>query len=111
MLREHGRQIDAIYVTRLQQEWDEGGPPSRAGQQRAVSCSSQRYRELIRPDCVIMHPLPRVNELPDALGGSHPGFVVWRQVRNGMWIRAAIFAVVHGADEEIRARARRLELL
>jgi aspartate carbamoyltransferase catalytic subunit len=57
-----------------------------------------------------MHPLPRVNELPDEWE-EHPGFVVWRQVRNGMWIRAALFATVHGADEEIRARARRLELL
>jgi hypothetical protein len=28
-----------------------------------------------------------------------------------MWIRAACFAAVHGADDEIRARARRLDLL
>ena len=49
-------------------------------------------------------------ELPDDWE-DHPGFVVWRQVRNGMWIRAALFAVVHGADEEIRARARRFELI
>ena len=69
----------------------ESGQPSKC---------TPKYRDLIRPDCVIMHPLPRVNELPDEWE-EHPGFVVWRQVRNGM----------HGADEEIRARARRLELL
>lgn len=109
MLREHGRQIDAIYVTRLQQEWDEGGPPAELGSSDPFVLKPE-YRTLIRPDCVIMHPLPRVNELPDEWE-EHPGFVVWRQVRNGMWIRAAIFAVVHGADEEIRARARRLEML
>ncbi|MEM9452817.1 MAG: aspartate carbamoyltransferase [Myxococcota bacterium] len=109
MLREHGRQIDAIYVTRLQQEWDEGGPPAERGSGDPYILKPE-YRELIRPDCTIMHPLPRVNELPHTWE-SHPGFVVWRQVRNGMWIRAAIFAVVHGADEEIRARARRLDLL
>ncbi|MCA9707428.1 MAG: hypothetical protein KDK70_16370 [Myxococcales bacterium] len=109
MLREHGRQLDAIYVTRLQQEWDAGGPPRELGSSEAFILKPE-YRQLIRPNCVVMHPLPRVNELPDAWE-EHPGFVVWRQVRNGMWIRAAIFAVVHGADEEIRARARRLELL
>ena len=52
---------------------------------------SPEYRELVRPDCVVMHPLPRVNELPD-VWEDHPGFVVWRQVRNGMWIRAALLA-------------------
>ncbi len=109
MLREHGRQIDAIYVTRLQQEWDEGGPPAELGSSDAYVLEPS-YRELVRPDCVLMHPLPRVNELPDAWE-DHPGFVVWRQVRNGMWIRAAIFATVHGAAEEIQARARRLDLL
>jgi len=109
MLREHGRRIDAIYVTRLQQEWDTGGPPSERGSSDPYVLKA-KYRDLIRPDCVVMHPLPRVNELPDEWE-EHPGFVVWRQVRNGMWIRAAVFAMVHGADEEIRARARRLELL
>lgn len=109
MLREHGRQIDAIYVTRLQQEWDSGGPPAELGSSDPYVLKPE-YRSLIRPDCVVMHPLPRINELPDEWE-DHPGFVVWRQVRNGMWIRAAIFAMVHGADEEIRARARRLELL
>ena len=109
MLREHGRQLDAMYVTRLQQEWDKGGPPTELGSDDAFVLKPE-YRELIRPDCVLMHPLPRVNELPDEWE-EHPGFVVWRQVRNGMWIRAAIFATVFGADEEIRARARRLDLL
>lgn len=109
MLKEHGRQIDAIYVTRLQQEWDEGGPKGELGSSDAYVLKPE-YRKLIRPDCVLMHPLPRVNELPEQWE-DHPGFVVWRQVRNGMWIRAALFATVHGADEEIRARAVRLGLL
>jgi aspartate carbamoyltransferase len=109
MIKEHGRQLDAIYVTRLQQEWDSGGPPSELGSSDEYVLKPE-YRDLIRPDCVVMHPLPRVNELPDEWE-EHPGFVVWRQVRNGMWIRAALFATVHRADEEIRARARRLDLL
>lgn len=111
VLRERGRHIDAIYVTRLQQEWDKGGiaGAGKLGADEAFVLKNE-YRELIRPDCVVMHPLPRVNELPDEWE-THPGFVVWRQVRNGMWIRAALFAAIWGADEEIRARARRLFLL
>jgi aspartate carbamoyltransferase len=112
LLKAQGREIDAIYVTRSQKEWDSGGVPKGT---KDIGSSEEfvlktDYREYIRPDCVIMHPLPRVNELPDAWE-DHPGFVVWRQVRNGMWIRAAVFATVFGADAEIRHRASRLGLL
>lgn len=106
-----GREIDAIYVTRLQQEWDPGGleNASERGSSEAYVLKPS-YRDQVRPDCVIMHPLPRVNELP-AQWEDHPGFVVWRQVRNGMWMRAAVFALVFAADLEIRNRAARLGLL
>lgn len=116
LLRERGRELDAIYMTRLQKEWDAGG-----GQPKAEATADELgadegyilrtdFRLLIREDCVIMHPLPRINELPDAWE-DHPGFVVWRQVRNGMWMRASLFATIHGAAGEIRARAQRLGLL
>jgi aspartate carbamoyltransferase len=117
-LRDRGRQIDAIYMTRLQKEWDAGGA---AGQPKQHADKSELgaddayvlrsdYRLLVREDCVIMHPLPRINELPDEWE-QHPGFVVWRQVRNGMWMRAALFATINGSAEEILARAHRLGLL
>ena len=115
-LREHGKDTDAIYMTRLQKEWDttSGQPKTGAslaelGADDAYVLRSE-YRSLVRDDCVIMHPLPRINELPESWE-DHPGFVVWRQVRNGMWMRAAVFATVHGAAGEIRARAERLGLL
>src|SRR5690606_29897508 len=112
VLQQQGKRIDAIYVTRSQQEWDPGGLPRDTS---VLGTSDDfilkpEYRDYVRPDCVVMHPLPRVNELPPAWE-DHPGFVVWRQVRNGMWIRAAVFATVFGADLEIRNRAHRLELL
>lgn len=113
LLRSQGREIDAIYMTRLQKEWEAGGVP-KAGETDLGADDAYvlraDYRPLVRPDCVIMHPLPRINELPEAWD-DHPGFVVWRQVRNGMWMRAALFATIHGAADEIRARAQRLGLL
>ena len=112
LVESRGKEIDAIYMTRLQEEWDSGsGIPAK--DRKGASGSfvlHYDYRDLLREDCVIMHPLPRVNELPDEWE-SHPGFVVWRQVRNGMWMRAALFAMVEGADEEILARARRKGLM
>lgn len=102
-----GRDLDAIYVTRLQQEWDPSGGTLGTSDDFVLHPS---YREHLRPDCVVMHPLPRVNELPEAWE-DHPGFVVWRQVRNGMWMRAALLAHVHGAADEITARGHRLGVL
>jgi aspartate carbamoyltransferase catalytic subunit len=102
-----GPELDAIYVTRLQQEWDAPGQALGTSDDFVLSWDLRGH---IRPDCAILHPLPRVNELPDDWD-DHPGFVVWRQVRNGMWMRAALLAHVHGAADEIGARARRLELV
>jgi aspartate carbamoyltransferase catalytic subunit len=102
-IQAEGAHLDAVYVTRLQQEWDgEGASPGS----HPDFVLHPGYRDALRHDCAILHPLPRVNELPDAWE-DHPGFVVWRQVRNGMWMRAALLAAVHGADEEIVARAHR----
>lgn len=109
-LAQHGEAIDALYVTRLQQEWDgDGNKPEGQLGTADDFVLHWKYREHVREDCLIMHPLPRINELPEAWD-EHPGFVVWRQVRNGMWMRAALFASIWGADEEIRARAHRLGL-
>lgn len=106
-LTELGREIDAIYMTRLQQEWDKTKAELGTSEEFVLRWE---YRDRIREDCVIMHPLPRVNELPEEWD-LHPGFVVWRQVRNGMWMRSAVLATIHGAAPEIRARAGRLGLL
>lgn len=106
-LQREGSAIDAIYMTRLQQEWDSGQEPLGSADPYVLH---PHFRDQIRPDCVILHPLPRINELPESWE-DHPGFVVWRQVRNGMWMRAALLAHIHGAADEITARAARLSLV
>jgi aspartate carbamoyltransferase len=111
VVRTRGGELDAIYMTRLQKEWDSGTGIPSAGERGSDDAFVLRpkYREMIGERCVIMHPLPRINELPEEWE-SHPGFVVWRQVRNGMWMRAALFAHIFGAHPEILARAARLGL-
>ena len=108
-LEKLGKEIDAIYMTRLQQEWDNGANGEKKLGAPDDFVLHAEYRRFLRDDCVIMHPLPRINELPEEWE-SHPGFVVWRQVRNGMWMRSALLASIHGAADEIRARASRLGL-
>jgi aspartate carbamoyltransferase len=101
-----GPQLDAVYITRLQREWDADTTPGT----HPDFVLDPKFLSVVREDCVILHPLPRVNELPDAWE-SHPGFVVWRQVRNGMWMRAALLATIHGAAGEIRVRGVRLGVI
>ena len=106
-LEKIGKEIDAIYMTRLQQEWDAGKGELGTADDFVLA---PEYRRYLSDETVIMHPLPRINELPEEWE-AHPGFVVWRQVRNGMWMRSALLATIHGAADEIRARAARLSLI
>ncbi|HVE14270.1 MAG TPA: aspartate carbamoyltransferase, partial [Elusimicrobiota bacterium] len=62
------------------------------------------HLKLLRPHAVIMHPLPRREEIELAVDDD-PRAVYWRQERNGMWIRAALIALVMGAEKAILERA------
>ena len=43
----------------------------------------------MKKNAVIMHPLPRRQEINSDLDNK-PQSIYWRQMRNGMWIRAAL---------------------
>ena len=49
-----------------------------------------------------LHPFPRRREI-DPEVDHDPRAVYWRQMRNGMWIRAALIASVFGVAGEISA--------
>ena len=54
---------------------------------------------LLKPDGIIMHPLPRRDEI--AVCCDHdPRAMYWRQMRNGMWIRSALIATTFGLEDE-----------
>lgn len=81
-----------VYVTRNQQEWD----PTPEGRGAASDMVLDiRHRERIPADCAVMHPLPRVNELPESWDDD-PRCLIWRQVENGLWLRAAV--LLHAWD-------------
>ncbi|MEZ4240792.1 MAG: hypothetical protein R3F59_32485 [Myxococcota bacterium] len=97
-----GPALDIVYVTRLQQEWDRA--PGSLGT-ASDYVLEPAYRERLRDDLLILHPLPRVNELPTAWD-DHPGFLGWRQMRNGLWVRAALLAHVYGVEGALTGSGR-----
>ena len=97
-------EADAIYMTRIQDEWDkkEGGEK----QKRDISEYSFTGRELsrLKQDAVILHPLPRREEISTDVDHD-PRAVYWRQMRNGMWIRTALIATIFEREGMILAYA------
>jgi aspartate carbamoyltransferase catalytic subunit len=94
------RSADAVYMTRIQDEWDSSeGESARIDTSRF--CFTRRHLDMIGPNTVIMHPFPRRAEIsPDV--DADPRAVYWRQMRNGMWIRAALIATIFRRDGDIR---------
>ena len=90
---------DAIYMTRLQDEWDEKGAE---GSKIDISKFGIGVDELkfMKPTAVIMHPLPRRMEVAPEVDHDSRA-VYWRQMRNGMWVRVAMIATIFEEHETI----------
>jgi len=92
------RDADAIYMTRIQDEHD------KSGESKAVDISRFKFNpehlKIIKPTCIIMHPLPRRDEIHVDVDNDERA-VYWRQERNGMWMRAALIAHIFRVDDSI----------
>jgi aspartate carbamoyltransferase catalytic subunit len=53
---------------------------------------------LARPDMMVLHPLPRVNEIAVEVD-SDPRALYFKQARNGMFVRMALIMALLGVDE------------
>jgi len=96
--------LDALYVTRMQSEWDSAGESSDVDIGR-FSIGTDEL-EMLKPDGIIMHPLPRGPEI-DPLVDSDPRAMYWRQERNGMWMRVAVLLKILRLDKTIQESTRR----
>ena len=92
-------EYDAVYMTRLQDEHDIDGESKSIDYDR-YSITSEMMPDF-KPNLAILHPLPRRNEL-DARLDATPYAKYWQQVRNGMWMRAALIASIFNVDVPIR---------
>jgi aspartate carbamoyltransferase catalytic subunit len=91
-------EADAIYMTRIQDEWD------KPGEDRPVDisrfCFTPAHLNGLRPDAILMHPLPRRHEIAVEVDND-PRAMYWRQARNGMWIRVALILNIFAKETEI----------
>jgi len=90
--------VDAIYMTRIQDEWDIDNESSLIDTSKFYF--TKDHLSILKKDAVIMHPLPRRKEI-DVAVDSDPRAVYWRQVRNGMWIRSALILSIFGCDGNV----------
>jgi aspartate carbamoyltransferase catalytic subunit len=92
------RSADAVYMTRIQDEYDINN------ESKDIDYSNFHFRrehlKLIKKHTIIMHPLPRRQEIDPAVD-EDPRAMYWRQERNGMWIRAALIAHIFETDKQI----------
>jgi len=91
--------LDALYVTRMQTEWDSANE-SRAVELERFSVGSKELA-MLKPEALIMHPLPRGPEIDPAVDAD-PRAMYWRQERNGMWMRVAVLAKIFRLESRIR---------
>ena len=92
--------VDCMYMTRIQDEYDLSGESSQIDY--SLYSLTPENISLMKPDAIILHPLPRRNEISPEVDAD-PRAMYWRQLRNGVYIRAAlllyVFNVAHRLDE------------
>lgn len=82
---------DAVYMTRIQRERF-----SDSGSYEAVRNSfvfGPDQMRLMRESAILMHPLPRVDEI-DAAVDSDPRAIYFKQARNGVYVRMALLDIL-----------------
>ena len=87
---------DVFYVTRVQKERFSSSALYDEVRDSCILTPSLVGR--MKPTARILHPLPRVNEIPRSID-TDPRAAYFRQVRNGMYVRAALLAKIIGGQE------------
>lgn len=90
--------VDAVYMTRIQDEYDTGLESKGIDYSRFHF--KREHLKMLKDDAIIMHPLPRRSEIEFSVD-KDPRAKYWRQERNGMWTRVALIAKIFKIDKEI----------
>ena len=89
---------DAVYMTRVQDEYDSQVKTGRFDL-RNFCLDTHRLR-LLKVTAPILHPLPRRGEIPTEIDAD-PRAVYWDQVENGLWVRVALIAHMFAVDDSV----------
>jgi len=80
-------EVDVVYMTRIQKE--RFADPEAYNAVKGVYRIDRRAMALMRKDAILMHPLPRVDEIAPEVDDD-PRAAYFRQARNGLHIRMAL---------------------
>ena len=100
-LHELLRNVDVLYVSRIQKE--RFADPAEA----ALLVQEYNYHitqdniELMKPTAIIMHPLPRNDEISPAVD-DNPRCVYFNQVENGVYVRMALLKILLNPHHSLR---------
>ena len=92
-MRKAARETDLLYMTRIQKE--RFPDLSEYEKVKGSMVIDEDFLKGIGKKIVVLHPLPRVDEISPAVDG-YPGAAYFRQVRNGIYVRMALLAMVMG---------------
>ncbi len=87
-------QVDVVYQTRIQKERF-GDRLGEYEKYRGVYIVNRASLERMRPDAIIMHPLPRLDEITMDVD-QDPRAAYFRQAQNGLYVRMALLIMVLG---------------
>ncbi len=85
-------EVDVVYQTRIQKERF-GDRIADYEQCRGVYVINQHTLSLMRPKSIVMHPLPRLDEISMEVDGDARA-AYFRQAQNGLYVRMALLATV-----------------
>ena len=87
--------VDVVYQTRIQKE--RFATPAEYDAARGVYILDRSSYERLNPDAIVLHPLPRVDEISTDVDAD-PRSAYFRQAHNGVYIRMALLeSVILGA--------------
>jgi aspartate carbamoyltransferase catalytic subunit len=97
-LRSIARSVDVLYQTRIQKErFGDRADDYRAAQ--GVYVVDRELIESMKPESIVMHPLPRVDEITVEVDSDRRA-AYFRQAQNGVYIRMSLLAGCLGKDLE-----------
>lgn len=93
-------ELDMLYMTRIQRERFDS--PEEYERQKDVYCLTKEKMQNARPDMIVMHPLPRVNEIAVEVDDD-PRAAYFKQANYGMYVRMAL--ILTTLDGELKANS------
>ena len=90
-------EVDCVYMTRIQKERFHSAEDYQAAASKYIL--TPELVQTMKQSAIIMHPLPRVNEIPQEID-KDPRARYFQQAQNGLYIRMALLYLLLKNDKE-----------